>query len=479
MGEIQELPEGWVIARYDDLLDYIQPTEYIVESTDYDEQYNTPVLTAGKSFILGYTNEKKGIFSSLPVIIFDDFTTATKFVNFPFKVKSSAMKILTPTCNLVNIKHAFYSMQTIQMNIDTHKRYWISVYAKNQIPLPPLPEQHAIVSKIEQLLSDLDNGIASFKDAREQLKVYRQAVLKWAFEGKLTEEWRKKQKNLPDAKDLLEQIKAERAENARINGKKFEPLPSLSDEASASLPALPQGWRWVISGDLYNFVTSGSRGWAKYYAEQGAIFLRITNLDFDSLELDMSPDKIQFVKLPQGIEGQRTKVFEGDFLFSITGYLGMFAIAPKFEDAYVNQHISLCRPVKGFNKKYFGYWVIAKAGGNYYINKLQKGATKAGLGLDDIQNFPLPFCSLPEQGAIVQEIETRLSVCDKLEETINESLQTAEALRQSILKKAFEGKLLSDGELADTRKASDWEPAERLLERITAERTSVQQPKAK
>src|SRR3989337_4304972 len=115
MTEIKELPKGWTTAIFDDLLDYIQPTEFIVATTDYDDNYATPVLTPGKSFIIGYTNETAGIFNTLPVIIFDDFTTATKFVNFPFKVKSSAMKILAPACSLVNIMYAFYFMQAIQM----------------------------------------------------------------------------------------------------------------------------------------------------------------------------------------------------------------------------------------------------------------------------------------------------------------------------------------------------------------------------
>ena len=105
----------------------------------------------------------------------------------------------------------------------------------------------------------------------------------------------------------------------------------------------------------------------------------------------------------------------------------MFAIAPKLDEAYVNQHIALCRPIEGFDKKYFGYWVISRVGGNHFINQLQKGATKAGLGLDDIQNFPVPICSLPEQHQIVHEIESRLSECDNMEATIAASLQQAEA----------------------------------------------------
>ena len=98
----------WEIAKLEDVLDYIQPTNYIVASTKYSDSYTIPVLTAGKSFILGYTNEKNNIFDRLPTIIFDDFTTALKFVNFKFKVKSSAMKILVPTSSLVDVKYAYY-----------------------------------------------------------------------------------------------------------------------------------------------------------------------------------------------------------------------------------------------------------------------------------------------------------------------------------------------------------------------------------
>jgi type I restriction enzyme S subunit len=186
MTSDNQLPKHWKVKKFDDLLDYIQPTKYIVESTEYNDSYKTPVLTAGKSFIKGYTNEESGIFDALPVIIFDDFTTATKFVNFPFKVKSSAMKILSPKNPSVNIKFAYYYMQTLNISTDTHKRFWISVYSKIKVPYPSPEEQLAIVSKIEELLSDLDNGILQLQTALQQLKVYRQSLLKWAFEGKLS-----------------------------------------------------------------------------------------------------------------------------------------------------------------------------------------------------------------------------------------------------------------------------------------------------
>lgn len=119
---MNKLPQGWQIKTFEECLQYEQPTKYIVKSTKYNDSYKTPVLTAGKSFILGYTNETDGIFTQTPVIIFDDFTTDTKFVDFHFKVKSSAMKILHPN-GKADIKFLYYLMQTIQHRSDTHKRY--------------------------------------------------------------------------------------------------------------------------------------------------------------------------------------------------------------------------------------------------------------------------------------------------------------------------------------------------------------------
>jgi type I restriction enzyme S subunit len=126
------MKEDWTECCFEDLLDYEQPTKYIVKSTKYNDSYKMPVLTAGKTFIKGYTNETDGVFENLPTIIFDDFTTATQFVNFKFKVKSSAMKILVPTSKLVNMPLVYYAMQVNQVRSDTHKRYWISVFAKKK-----------------------------------------------------------------------------------------------------------------------------------------------------------------------------------------------------------------------------------------------------------------------------------------------------------------------------------------------------------
>ena len=164
------------------LLTYEQPTPYIVSSTKYSDKYKTPVLTAGKSFIIGYTDEETGIYDRLPVIIFDDFTTSSKYVNFKFKVKSSAMKILTANTELVLPKYIFYRMQIINIDHSTHKRYWIQHYSKLKIQIPAVSVQEKIVQKIEELFSELDKSVETLQTIKQQLAVYRQAVLKEAFE---------------------------------------------------------------------------------------------------------------------------------------------------------------------------------------------------------------------------------------------------------------------------------------------------------
>ena len=154
-GHYQNLPKGWGICRLENIIDYEQPTAYIVASTNYDDNYLVPVLTAGKSFIIGYTNEENGIYYDLPCIIFDDFTTDSKLVDFPFKVKSSAMKILKVN-PIIEIEYVAMYMSITRLIGDTHKRYWISEYSKLEIPIPPREEQNRIVSAVNKAFAQLD-----------------------------------------------------------------------------------------------------------------------------------------------------------------------------------------------------------------------------------------------------------------------------------------------------------------------------------
>ncbi len=175
-GELIEPPK-WEKKRLGECLDYIQPTNYLVSSTDYDNSYKIPVLTAGKTFILGYTNETDGIFeNNLPVIIFDDFTTATQFVDFPFKAKSSAMKILIAKEN-ANIKFMFEAMQIMKYEIGGHERHWITKFAQIEILIPCLAEQTLIAN----FLTAIDKKIMHCEKQIEQTEIWKKGLLQKMF----------------------------------------------------------------------------------------------------------------------------------------------------------------------------------------------------------------------------------------------------------------------------------------------------------
>jgi type I restriction enzyme S subunit len=415
MIDLEILPDGWTVAQFEDMLDYIQPTKYIVASTVYNDNYKTPVLTAGKSFIIGYTNETNDIFNSLPTIIFDDFTTATQFVNFPFKVKSSAMKILQPTHELVNIKYAYYFMQTVHIKSETHKRYWISEYSKQPVPFAPYNEQKRIVEKIEELFSDLEKGIENLEKVLTYLKIYRQAVLDFAFKGKLT-----------------------------------------TEENNEGL--LPTGWKIVPLSELVTDVEYGSATKSK---KEGKVpVLRMGNIQNGKL------DWSDLVYTSNKEEIKKYLLKKDDVLFNRTNsaeWVGKTAVYKGERPAiFAGYLIRINRIDELISADYLTYYLNSHKARKYGNSVRSFGVNQTNINGTKLKTYPIPHCDIVEQNKVVQEIESRLSVCDKIEEMIEESLKQAEALRYSILKKAFEGKLVPQD--------PNDEPASVLLQRIKAEK---------
>lgn len=179
----QHCPDGVEYKKLEDCLNYEQPTKYIVKDTKYDDTYPTPVLTAGQTFILGYTNEKLGIYQASkenPVIIFDDFTTGFHWVDFDFKVKSSAMKMLRPTCDDISFRYVYYAMTSIHFEPGTHTRHWISIYSQFEIPVPPLPVQEEIVRILDNF-SELQAELqAELQKRLQQYEYYRDKLLSFS-----------------------------------------------------------------------------------------------------------------------------------------------------------------------------------------------------------------------------------------------------------------------------------------------------------
>ncbi|MBP7338929.1 restriction endonuclease subunit S [Niveispirillum sp.] len=286
--------------------------------------------------------------------------------------------------------------------------------AQHSIPIPPEPEQRRIVAKIEELFSELDKGVENLTIARKQLKAYRQAILKAAFEGKLC--------------------------NASI----------------------AQGNSWTARplGGLIEFLTSGSRGWADYYSKHGDIFIRAQNLKHDRLDLT----DIAYVRLPQGnTEGVRTRVRQGDVLITITGanVTKTGLVDTELGPAYVSQHVALCRLTDDLQPEFLYWYLLSEAGGRRQLNEAAYGAGKPGLSLENIRNVVVPVPSVCDQKLVVSEIKRLIEGQQQTDAEIEVELARAEALRQSILKRAFSGLLVAQD--------SEDEPASVLLERIRAE----------
>lgn len=183
---MQLCPDGVEYIELGELLDYEQPTKYIVNTPKYDNSWEIPVLTAGQTFILGYTDETTGIFQSSkekPVIIFDDFTTSFHWVDFDFKVKSSAMKLITARKDLkINFRFIYYAMRCIIYNPQDHARQWISVYSKFTIPFPPIEVQNEIVNILDTFTTLEAELEAELEARKKQYTFYRDSLL--SFEGK-------------------------------------------------------------------------------------------------------------------------------------------------------------------------------------------------------------------------------------------------------------------------------------------------------
>jgi type I restriction enzyme S subunit len=348
--------------------------------------------------------------------------------------------------------------------------------------LPSFREQQRIVECLDSYLTRLDDAVASLERVQAKLKAYRNSVLKVAVEGRLvpTEASlaRAEKRDYEPAEVLLARILTERRrrwEEAELTKSKAAGKTPKDDRWRAryqepmhpdtsKLPQLPEGWCWATTDQIFWFVTSGSRGWARYYSVSGATFIRIGNLDHDGIDLDLS--EIQHVSPPRGSEGTRTRVAPGDVLISITADVGMIGLVrDQLEEGYINQHISLARPVHEIWIPYLSWFLAARDGGQKQLLALQRGATKVGLGLDDIRSVNVPMPPLSEQRRIVDEVERRFSVAADCQAAVSRNDIRSRRLRQAVLKWAFEGKLV-DQDPTD-------EPAERLLARIRAERAAI------
>ncbi|HQU86392.1 MAG TPA: restriction endonuclease subunit S [Pyrinomonadaceae bacterium] len=324
----------------------------------------------------------------------------------------------------------------------TIKNVGLKALREFEVPIPPLTEQERIVAKIEELFSELDAGLESLKTAQAQLKSYRQAVLKYAFEGKLTEEWRKCNQT-KSAFEKLKGVAEKRKQEFDEAKKKGEKKPVKNYDFTFSESKEVAGWATATLDKL--IYIAGRIGWRGLkkdeYKSEGPLFLSVHSLNYGKYvefkdAFHVSKERYE--------ESPEIMLQNDDILLCKDGAgIGKIGIIKNLlYEATVNSSLLVIRGLEIFVPEFL-FYLLSGPKLQRLVQERITGSATPHLFQNDIRKFELLIPPIEEQQRIVEEIESRLSVCDKLEETINASLKQAEALRQSILKQAFEGKLIA------------------------------------
>ena len=376
--EFKDLPEGWKWARLEEVILYEQPQKYIVLAENYEDKSGIPVLTAGKTFILGFTNENFGICNNLPVILFDDFTTDSRFVNFPFKVKSSAAKLLRARDKNINLFYIFNAMQLIKLKPGSeHKRFWISEYSRLSIPLPPLPEQQ----KIAEILETIDNAIEKTDKIIEKYKRIKQGLMQ----------------------DLITKGIDENGNIRNEKTHKFKDSP---------LVRIPEEWEVVRLGEMGEIIY-GERLNEYEYVENGSSIVYGTTGIIARTEKYI--DVGEAIILPRkGSINNKFYVKEGQKFFVIdTAFYVKFAKT----EVYV---------------KYIYYFLHQV---NFEL--LNEATGVPSLNRENLKNILIPLPPLPEQ----QRIAEILSQIDKTIEKEEQYKEKLKRLKQGLMEDLLTGKV--------------------------------------
>lgn len=363
------------------------PTEKKTKQKEYLKSGQLPIVDQGKELVGGYTeNVTKALSCTLPVIIFGDHTKAVKYINFPFGAGADGIKVLEPKEGILP-KYLYYGTHYLTFKIvdKGYARHYQHI-EKKDLPVPPLEDQHRIVTRIEELFSQLDSGVETLKKTKEQLKVYRQAVLKEAFEAV------KKDSILCNVEDVCNDIKV---------GIVIKPSQYYTSEDN--------GIGAFRSANVREFSVNDSE-WAY-----------LTNDGHQA--------------------NQRSEIHTGDVLVVRSGYPGTACVVPPKYNGY--NAIDILIAVPNMTKIVPDYLCAYTNSplGRKIVQEKKRGVAQAHFNVSGYSKTPIIVPSIDIQKKVVEIIESRLSVCDSIEKTIDTALQEAEALRQSILKQAFEGGL--------------------------------------
>jgi type I restriction enzyme S subunit len=472
---LPEIPREWRWIKVSDVIKKCSLTGKKVKQRQVKKEGKYPVIDQGQEFISGYVDDENLVIEcEPPIIVFGDHTKIIKYVNFEFVAGADGVKAFKPL-SIYHPKAFYYLLKAIKLPDKGYARHF-QFLEKSPIPILPLPEQQKIVEILEDVFSKIDAGVEGLKKIKKLLSIYRKAVLKYAFEGELTEKWRKENKDkLEPVEELIKKIRKEKEERykrelekwkkaceiAKKEGKKRPPkpkkpkdLPLITEEGLKDLPSIPKEWVWVRLGELieiYDHLRVPLNQQERKQKKKGKVFYpyygatgKVDEIDeyiFDGEYLLIGEDGVQF------FEKNKTKAY---------------IVHGKF---WANNHVHVVKAVKGISNRFLMHYLnICDYHG--YVT----GTTRLKLNQSFMKNIPVPLTSTLEQQKIVEEIEYRLSLADKLEETVNKLLEKIEKLKQSYLKYAFEGKLTEEWRKQNPHLITGENSVERLLEMIIREK---------
>jgi type I restriction enzyme S subunit len=404
--------------------------------------HHNSTLTSEQALIIGRKGSVGEIhFSSMPCSPIDTTYYIDQFYGMPPRYWFYQLK---------NLRLAELNKATAIPGLNREDAYHQKIY------LAPLKEQRRIANKLDNLFARLDECRVRLKRVPLILDLFRQSVLNAAMSGNLTKDWRKEYSDTrKNISKLLARIEEERKQGC--HGKYQEPiLPNKPISKN-----VPQSWALMTLDQLSTLITSGSRGWAKYYSNSGAYFIRAQNINSDRLILD----DVAYVNPPTGSEGERTKVQEDDLLITITGANVTKAalVDCDLSEAYINQHIGMARLVPSICQKFVHFWIISPSYGRAQLKENIHGG-KPGLNLTNLKEMLIALPSVEEQEEIVRRLESLLNYADRLETNYQNAIRKVERVASSLLKTAFRGELVEQNPSDESSSA--------LLERIQVEKMS-------
>ena len=453
----QQLPEGWEYALFNMFFNVVSISDKKISQKEYLDNGKYPVIDQGNLFIGGYSNDESLILKiSRPVIVFGDHTKCFKYVSFPFVAGADGIKVLEPK-NGIYPKYAYYYCLSIDLTDRGYSRHF-AFLKKCQFLIVPIETQQAIVNKIESLFDEIDEGIGRLKTAAQQIQQYRQSLLKNAFNGELTKEWRSKHADtLPSENELLAQIQTTREQhhaqqladwqtavsqweqNGKEGKKPSKPkAPTQAVEFEENFAGLPSGWGMIKLETLSRKITDGEH-FKPPVQEDGIYFLSAKDIRENGISLDeplfidqataekarrrCDPEKGDLVIVSRGATVGRMCLVNIDEIFCLLG------------------SVILIKPLDFINNVFLNF-AMQSPKTNQEMIGLSGSTAQQAIYLRDIKNINIPICSPAEQTQIVAILESKLTACDQLAAELAKQLKQAELLKQAVLKAAFSGNLL-------------------------------------